>query len=699
MDKFDLTTEFRGYIDNIDITKAPQDKGYLIEGSQNVLSNEDFSFGVRKGYTLLGQENQSVNKGIESAKTFVNFKGDERPLRYYDSRLELLYNDEWVLLKDGFDGDSPYFADADLWDPRYNLAYTVFVNGTQNIYKWNGAVAEVDSVTTNTITKKGVETFSETGFRKRGVREVVFTIRLNENGLTGKSIGVEINGTTNYNINVTKKADSVLTTEDMVDKFVTAIGGATTLIASKEGDRLFLTATEGNEITDITCSDTGFEYIYPDPLVIADPKVVINNVEYTYTGGWDTDTLTGVTPDPTGSVSQDDVVAQDIEVNQNTDIVSLPNENKNDIVEILDNHLYIASEENRFVYVSELSRSDSFHFSRPGRLVGQGARFTLGGDVRGLAPQEGKMYISCGKSMWFETEFKLSSDNLRESLIIRPMNINEGESAVNKNAISRLKNSVMFISEGKNFGFVSRLENMERPQTKNLSNNIKKLFTRLDFSDVDILYFQDNIYIAIPREQIVLIYNLSRNFWEAPQVMPISKLSVIDGKICGHSSFTPETYTLFTGNNDNGAPIKSVARMSYKIGTARSGYNKFNEVYVEGYINESKLTCNVLYDYGGASGFVPFTIDGNDEQLLAKPASNFGSLGKNTLGKAPLGSGTTVTEDEILNKFRIIKGIQNLDNFEHTVEFTSEDDDAQWKIIAYGTSTDVSFSQPTIIKR
>ena len=40
----------------------------------------------------------------------------------------------------------------------------MFVDGSTNVYKWNGATTTFASCTSNTITKQGTDTWAESGF-------------------------------------------------------------------------------------------------------------------------------------------------------------------------------------------------------------------------------------------------------------------------------------------------------------------------------------------------------------------------------------------------------------------------------------------------------------------------------------------------------------------------------------------------------
>jgi hypothetical protein len=309
-----------------------------------------------------------------------------------------------------------------------------------------------------------------------------------------------------------------------------------------------------------------------------------------------------------------------------------------------------------------------------------------------MSPKEGSMYLQFGFGSWVQTVFTNSSDLGSQSLNIKLLDVNAGDGVLNKRGIAPMKNKLMFISKDKALNFIGRLENLETPQTKNVSDRVKDLFLRLDFDGMDMIYHKYYIYIAVPKESMVLIYNLERQTWEPPQIMPISCFSTIKGELHGHSYLSPQTFKLFDGTSDNGVPIEAKFKMSYINSGSRTMVKRFNEIFVEGYIEENTvIDCKVLFDIDGSTGERPFKIEGNDSRIIFKRDIQDGSLGKSTMGKRSLGS-KQQTED-VLNKFIGIKGIQSEDHYEYSFEGSSNQDDAEWEFISYGPATDSSQKQ------
>ncbi len=210
---------------------------------------------------------------------------------------------------------------------------------------------------------------------------------------------------------------------------------------------------------------------------------------------------------------------------------------------------------------------------------------------------------------------------------------------------------------------------------------------RYDFTGGSAAYFRKFLYMAVPREGLVLIYNMTdpqNPYWEAPQVMPISRFSIIGGELYGHSSIVSETYKLFTGTNDNNHAIAANATFAFNNYGTRTQTKGYDNFYVEGYIAQNtNLNLGIQYDIDGCAVVTRYEIDGNDKQIVCLARSD-GSLGKASLGKHPLGSSLNNIEDFGKPKFRVIKTFPTSYFYEDQISFFSTGKDLQWEIVAYG---------------
>ena len=488
------------------------------------------------------------------------------------------------------------FNFVDYWDDSLKKSVLLFVNGSSNIYEWDGGITTIKSTTGTTIQKTGSTTWAQEGFAPTG-------------------------------------------------------------------------------------------------------SVMINGTEYTYGSGYDTDTLGGVSPNPTGEPNQS-IVFQKIVTTPNGSMTDIPADFENDLIGILKNQVYIGSFIDREVFVSKVNDYKTYTFTSPTRLVGEGALLTLDGCPVGFIPQEEDMYITAGLNDWYKTTFTLSADLSSESLTINKLKTGAQQAAQSQAMIGKMKNSVIFISNEPTLDELGRVEQiLGTPQQTNISDPIKNDFDTYDFTDGQVFYYKYFIYVSVPKEGLVLIYNLARQFWEAPQHMPISRFAIIGGLLYGHSYTTPQTFKLFDGYNDNGYAIEASAVFSYQNYGLRAQTKYFNEFYTEGYIQaNTTLTLGIKYEIDGCATVTSYDIDGQDTQIVCIAGTD-ASLGKQSLGKSPLGGLLTQTSDfDLPPKFRVIKTFPRTDFYEVQYSFTSRGINNRWEILAMGALSEKSMYGSNAIK-
>lgn len=166
MRDFSLIAEVREYNTAHDPTNAPED--ILVGGSQNVLINRNHKVQIRNGYSRLGVANAALTP-ITNGVTWNSSTGDERPIREYDTSLEVYLSeidgttiDAWTNIKLTMTGNTPRFGTW--YDDGEGIDLLLLVQGDANISEWGGGVAIVASCTANSITKAGTATFAQNRF-------------------------------------------------------------------------------------------------------------------------------------------------------------------------------------------------------------------------------------------------------------------------------------------------------------------------------------------------------------------------------------------------------------------------------------------------------------------------------------------------------------------------------------------------------
>lgn len=415
----------------------------------------------------------------------------------------------------------------------------------------------------------------------------------------------------------------------------------------------------------------------------ANKKIMINGTEYTYTGGEGTTTLTGVTPDPTGEANGS-LMVQSMVTTSNKPSSGF----KNHVIGVLNNQIYVGDSTKRQVYISKNSDFTDFAFASP-RLPGTGALLTPDSPPVAFKALEDEMYVGAGKDEWYKVTFKLSADLQNESVEIKKINTAPLQGPKNTNAVERIKNDIVFITNEPTLDTLGRIQNVDEVKSTPISDDIKNDFDAYDFSSgASIQYYKNQIFVAIPSSSVVLVYDLQNKFWQPPWYMAINNFSIIDGQLVGHSAQVAESYTLLTGNNDNGNPIDASAYFGYFSGSERANLKTMDEYYTEGYISSNtELNLVLKYDFGGFTTTISKTIEGTDTGLIYQTNAD-GSLGKEPIGSNPLGS----IVDSVLDipKFRVFHELSRNDFYEIQVVYGSNQVDAQWELLAHGGNITLS---------
>lgn len=611
--EFTLVNTFKlGYRNREDVTNLPP--GVLIEGSQNVFTNVSERIQIRKGYELDGATS-STSVAILASFDWQTRGNEEKHLRAgfltdaaNDGKLQYRYVDvngdvSWRDLTTGLTTVAYNFTTW--WNSTELLRECLYVNGSSNIYRWNGAVTELSGSTTNTLSKTG-DSWQDSGFY-----------------------------------------------------------------------------TTGNK------------------------KVIINGTEYTYTGGETTTTLTGVTPDPSGE-AVGSVVHQSVVTTANSSMTDILSTFKNGLIATLNNQVFVGSLTSSDVYISKIDSYTDYSYSDP-RQTGEGWKLTLDANCVAFIPQENYMYISAGKDYWYNIDFSLQTSTVGvsyEQVNAKRLKTGKMQGARSQACVSHMKNNIIMVTNEPTIDILGRIEQyFGTPMTKNMSDSIKLDVDAYDWEDASIGYHRYYIYVAVPKEGLVLVYNLATGSWESPQTLPISRFYIVDGELYGHSYSTSESYKLFTGYADRvysgfeGHPIQAIAKFSYQNYGSRSSYKRANSFYVEGYISSNTiLTGTLTYELDGCATTKTFEIDGSDTQIVCL-TNPHGSLGKDSLGKEKLGGEETMTIQDLPPKFRVEKTFSNTDFFEVSASFSVLGTDNRFELLAFGLNQALSPQRPVQIRQ
>lgn len=665
----------QGYVNNREITNLPG--YYLVKGSKNSLIVNKEKVSSRLGYNLLGAaktKNVGHNGSYDWETSGDGTGGLTRSIRMNkDGEIEVFYKGSFCLL---FEVDALSLANwTTWWDTSELLDILLFVVGTPDVHTWAGGIVELASGTSSTLTMQGYVTGTTYTFNSNGAS--ADTIVDSGNGFeaagfqVGDTISVSGSASNDGIYKITALTAGTVTLSS--GKLVAEAAGATVIIkrpGATWGESRFLTANTR--------------------------AVRVNGVEYAYTGGEDTGTLTGLSG--VAAVAFGDIAMQAI-ITVSPDGLQ---DFKTDLVSMMNNYVFYASKTSRHVFVSKSTDFTDFTFSTP-REPTEGFEMDLDSTPTAFSPDEDLMWISARKDDWYKVAFTLSSDQTSESLVITKLKTATGQGAQSQDVIINIKNSVAFLSFEPTIDTLGNIPFLPTNTSVPISDDIRDDLLSYNTAGAHGKFYQNQMFICLPAEGLLLIYNTQYKHWQPPQVLAVGRIALIDidgsgvQRLCGHSSVANETYLLFDGYNDNGVAFPIVMAFGYDNFGTRFTPKNCDEFAAELYASENTvINDQINYDYKGASGVVNFEIDGSDEQIQFKPVQT-GGLGKDKEGNQPLGSLVTPIDD--LSKIRVVNCTPSKDFFERQRIFSSNSRDARFQIIALGENVELSDNIPAYLKR
>ncbi len=774
--EYDIVSQFRlGYRNREDVTNLPP--GVLIKGSQNVLTNVSERVQIRQGYVLDGATS-SVAGPVLSSFDWLAKNNNEVHMRAggltsagNDGKLQWRYEPSDPDVDDQPDPDDAVWEDllTDLTTVNYNFAKyyntsedlreVLFVNGTPNIFRWNGAFAEIASTTSNTITKSGTTSFAEAGFYQSADRSVLingntytytgignttapysqtptnnnFTITqsawISQLFTTGASAATVIQATMRVHSSATQASLATFAARIYTDSGGvpgTELGGAQTSFAPVSASNNNITFTFANipvsaltnyhlVVFSETVNSSTLRAYYGTTGAVGTNNSTDTGSTWNAQNGYLYATVTtadsgsaplqliGVSPDPTGEANGS-IIVQSVVTVANSAMTGIDINLKNALIETLNNQVFVGSLTSSNVYISLVSNYTNYSFSTP-RQSGEGWVFPLDDNPVAFKPQENFMYIAAGHDLWYNVNFQLQTSTVGvtyEQVNALALKTGKRQAPQSQAFVSHMKNNIIVVTQEPTIDTFGRVESsLATPQTVNISDPIKLDVDGYDFTDGSIAYWRYYILVAVPKEGLIRIFNLNTKNWEAPQTIPVSRFYIVNGELYGHSYNTIESYSLFNGYADrvddtfDGFPIQANWVFSYQQYGTRFALKKATKMYVEGYINPI-TTLTARINYELDGCRTAKTFTlDGSDGQFVCLSAAEGSLGKESLGKIKFGGDTSATVNQLPPKFRWFPTFANTDFFEASIEFSVIGTNERMELLAFGLATSGSSEIPT----
>lgn len=338
------------------------------------------------------------------------------------------------------------------------------------------------------------------------------------------------------------------------------------------------------------------------------------------------------------------------------------------------------------------------------RKPGQGATPKLDSPPVSFNTQERYTYATSRNGQFSTINFTLSADLKTETVAQNVLKTDNTNKILRQELTANTKNKLVFISVENQLCSIGRVENIfESPMVEVISRRVQNDFIKLPFVISDTGNYNgqvdtanNKIYVTCPDKGLLYIYEdlPELQFWQAPQVMNISAISIINGQTIGHSSISDESYVLFSASNDNGYQFKAVAAFPY-MNTAfhtytgsssefdrRDQLKEYQTLFTESYKSpNTNMYARINFDYGGCTNIKDFRLD----PIVCTPVDQ-ASLGKAELGQHGLGN----DPEPVLTKFRHTDSLGVNNVYETQVIYYSDSIDCYFKLVSYGLNAALS---------
>jgi len=330
-----------------------------------------------------------------------------------------------------------------------------------------------------------------------------------------------------------------------------------------------------------------------------------------------------------------------------------------------------------------------FAFTKPLRKTGEGFVGTLDSKPVGMKTQEEYVYVSTRSGMWHRIGFQLSGEQNSESITRNRLQSEHTNMAQRQSMMAHINNSVAYLTNDNVIKTIGRVESLDTPQSLPLSDRIKTeiktsryVVSENGFRNGHMLFHDNKLFVLCTQDSRIMIYDFELGFWQPPQEYPVSRLAVIDGYICGHSTFGHETYRLFTSSNDNGKSFASKVVIPYSNFGFTYRQKCASSLFTEAKVNgTSNLRASILFEYGACKRKWSERLD----PVICTPNVD-ASIGKSQLGDHGLAN----IPNRPLDKFRHVQKFDKECFYEASVTYEQDHVDGYFRILATGMNAKLS---------
>ena len=405
--------------------------------------------------------------------------------------------------------------------------------------------------------------------------------------------------------------------------------------------------------------------------------IIVNGNEYEYSDLTGQD-LTLTTRPSTGDISPGDlVIAKPTTV---TDAIS--SAFNLDHIFNYKNHLTVANLSSGQVLLSHL-KTYPISFAIPeadDRTALTATSANLDGNITAMIERKGYLWIST-QDDWFKVRKLLQANAFGLYLEVEKDETTARNGAL-PYAVTNYKGDTMFITQDKTLQMITDSDLVQEDTIKLISDDIALLLERLDLTETRIFSHDRYIYIVSPNDATLLMYDTVDDFWQPPQNIGMSHLSVIGGELCGHSNSTETSFRMFKTRDDLGVEFSAVFSAGYfDEGRDPFKLSQFTRQGISGRATASaQIMWESLFEAKGSKKVL-------ERQIMADGLKTYTSEQASEWATSPWATvpwaGATPTEDADLSRFFLFDGAKSPPYFEFRYVITVSGENSAFELTGF----------------
>lgn len=504
---------------------------------------------------------------------------------------------------------------------------------------------------------------------------------------------------------------------DKSDRLIMVRGDSRILYWS--GGMAVVASSDATSITKIgteTWAESGFALT-----IAGEKKIIIDGVEYTYTGGEDTTTLTGVTPSASsitvGSVAIQSVFSQ---IGGGADMFPLTYDA--DFIRTIGNQAWVGCYKSRVIYISAdttiggvLGFLNFSNLASTSLIPGDPDSITLDSLAKGIGEKDGYVCIFAGDSDFYlvtpnflvPTAFAVSGLTTERYVIqkVEKKRLPTLQSCLGHEFIDNMGEYLIWLDQNNQVRSIGTFSSIDTLKPVHLSLAVQTELSEDDFTGGHLRVINNTLHIIAPNTGRDWFYQVrevvsddgivrTERLWQPPQIRGLTRVAVIDGVTYGHSNVNPQIYQIWDTNQwhddsptDESIPYTCVARFPYLQHGRRQGRHSFDKIYWEGYMPQAvDLNANIYIEYQGSEAVQNVVINNSSNMADFYFGNSAPSFGDSSFGDNPFGDGIIPegSDQDLLPKFRAITDVNPMNFFEYSLEVYSTEADSRWELACHG---------------